>query len=152
MKQPFLLFIILCIMASCSKDEKETIDCALFDPAISNLFIKLVDEEGNNLIENETYIADDITVLFNDYLYTNVVFNDVEGIENLITLNVIGKDGDNTIKIQLSSGETDTLILNLTAESEICGWTFFSINSAIYNDIILTIEDFNGNYLITAVK
>lgn len=152
MKQPFLLFIILCIMASCSKDEKETIDCALFDPAISNLFIKLVDAEGNNLIENETYIADDITVLFNDYLYTNVVFNDVEGIENLITLNVIGKDGDNTIKIQLSSGETDTLILNLTAESEICGWTFFSINSAIYNDIILTIEDFNGNYLITAVK
>lgn len=152
MKQPFLLFIILCIMASCSKDEKETIDCALFDPAISNLFIKLVDEEGNNLIENETYIADDITVLFNDYLYTNVVFNDVEGIENLITLNVIGNDGDNTIKIQLSSGETDTLILNLTAESEICGWTFFSINSAIYNDIILTIEDFNGNYLITAVK
>jgi len=152
MKQPFLLFIILCIMASCSKDEKETIDCALFDPAISNLFIKLVDAEGNNLIENETYIADDITVLFNDYLYTNVVFNDVEGIENLITLNVIGKDGDNTIKIQLSSEETDTLILNLTAESEICGWTFFSINSAIYNDIILTIEDFNGNYLITAVK
>lgn len=152
MKQPFLLFIILCIMASCSKDEKETIDCALFDPAISNLFIKLVDAEGNNLIENETYIADDITVLFNDYLYTNVVFNDVEGIENLITLNVIGNDGDNTIKIQLSSGETDTLILNLTAESEICGWTFFSINSAIYNDIILTIEDFNGNYLITAVK
>ena len=152
MKQPFLLFIILCLMASCSKDEKETIDCALFDPAISNLFIKLVDEEGNNLIENETYIADDITVLFNDYLYTNVVFNDVEGIENLITLNVIGNDGDNTIKIQLSSGETDTLILNLTAESEICGWTFFSINSAIYNDIILTIEDFNGNYLITAVK
>lgn len=152
MKQPFLLFIILCIMASCSKDEKETIDCALFDPAISNLFIKLVDAEGNNLIENETYIADDITVLFNDYLYTNVVFNDVEGIENLITLNVIGNDGDNTIKIQLSSEETDTLILNLTAESEICGWTFFSINSAIYNDIILTIEDFNGNYLITAVK
>jgi len=152
MKQPFLLFIILCILASCSKDEKETIDCALFDPAISNLFIKLVDAEGNNLIENETYIADDITVLFNDYLYTNVVFNDVEGIENLITLNVIGNDGDNTIKIQLSSEETDTLILNLTAESEICGWTFFSINSAIYNDIILTIEDFNGNYLITAVK
>lgn len=152
MKQPFLLFIILCIIASCSKDEKETIDCALFDPAISNLFIKLVDAEGNNLIENETYIADDITVLFNDYLYTNVVFNDVEGIENLITLNVIGNDGDNTIKIQLSSEETDTLILNLTAESEICGWTFFSINSAIYNDIILTIEDFNGNYLITAVK
>ena len=90
--------------------------------------------------------------MFNDYTYTNVVFNDVEGIENLITLNLIGIDGDNTIKIQLSSEVTDTLILNLTAESEVCGWTFFSINSAIYNGVILTIEDFNGNYLITPVK
>ena len=90
--------------------------------------------------------------MFNDYTYTNVVFNDVEGIENLITLNLIGIDGDNTIKIQLSSEVTDTLILNLTAESEVCGWTFFSINSAIYNGVILTIEDFNGRISETRIS
>jgi len=124
----------------------------LFDPAISNLFIKLIDAEGNNLIKNETYIADDITVLFNESTYTNVVYNDVQGIENLIILNLIGIDGDNTVKINLSNDITDTLILNLTAESEVCGWTFFTLNSATYNDEIKTIEDFNGNYLISVVK
>ena len=148
------LSIIICVLCltSCKNHDKEEIDCALFDPAISNLFIKLIDAEGNNLIENETYIADDITVLFNESTYTNVVYNDVQGIENLIILNLIGIDGDNTVKINLSNDITDTLILNLTAESEVCGWTFFTLNSATYNDEIKTIEDFNGNYLITVLK
>jgi hypothetical protein len=148
------LSIIICVLCltSCNNHDKEEIDCALFDPAISNLFIKLIDAEGNNLIENETYIADDITVLFNESTYTNVVYNDVQGIENLIILNLIGIDGDNTVKINLSNDITDTLILNLTAESEVCGWTFFTLNSATYNDEIKTIEDFNGNYLITVLK
>jgi hypothetical protein len=148
------LSIIICVLCltSCKNHDKEEIDCALFDPAISNLFIKLIDAEGNNLIENETYIADDITVLFNESTYTNVVYNDVLGIENLIILNLIGIDGDNTVKINLSNDITDTLILNLTAESEVCGWTFFTLNSATYNDEIKTIEDFNGNYLITVLK
>lgn len=148
------LSIIICVLCltSCKNNDKEEIDCALFDPAISNLFIKLIDAEGNNLIENETYIADDITVLFNESTYTNVVYNDVQGIENLIVLNLIGINGDNTIKINLSNNITDTLILNLTTESEVCGWTFFTLNSATYNDEIKTIEDFNGNYLITVLK
>jgi hypothetical protein len=148
------LSIIICVLCltSCKNNDKEEIDCALFDPAISNLFIKLIDAEGNNLIENETYIADDITVLFNESTYTNVVYNDVQGIENLIVLNLIGINGDNTIKINLSNDITDTLILNLTTESEVCGWTFFTLNSATYNDEIKTIEDFNGNYLITVLK
>ena len=55
-------------------------------------------------------LADDITVLFNGYTYTNVVFNDVQGIENLISLNLIGVDGDNTLKIKLSEEVTDTLM------------------------------------------
>ena len=148
------LSIIICFLCltSCKNNDKEEIDCALFDPAISNLFIKLIDAKGNNLIENETYIADDITVLFNESTYTNVVYNDVQGIENLIVLNLIGINGDNTIKINLSNNITDTLILNLTTESEVCGWTFFTLNSATYNDEIKTIEDFNGNYLITVLK
>ena len=146
------LSIIICVLCLTSCKNKEEIDCALFDPAISNLFIKLIDAEGNNLIENETYIADDITVLFNESTYTNVIYNDVQGIENLIVLNLIGINGDNTIKINLSNDITDTLILNLTTESEVCGWTFFTLYSATYNDEIKTIEDFNGNYLITVLK
>ncbi len=151
MKSFLIVFACLCLF-SCKNDDEPEIDCALFDPFISNLSIKLIDSEGQNLIENNTYIADDITVLFNGNTYTNVVFNDVQGIENLITLNLIGLDGDNTLKINLSQEISDTLILNLTAESQICGWTFFTLNSANYNGVFQQIEDFNGNYLITVVK
>ena len=106
----FLFFFSFISLFSCKNDDEPEIDCALYDPFISRLFIKLVDGEGQNLIENNTYIADDITVLFNGYTYTNVVFNDVQGIENLITLSVIGIDGDNTLKIKLSEEVTDTLM------------------------------------------
>ncbi len=151
MKSYLILFCICCFI-SCKNDDKQEIDCALFDPFIPSLFIKLIDSDGNNLIENNTYKADEIKVLFNDYTYSNVVFNDVQGIENLIVLNLIGVDGENTLKIQLSNEVTDTLILNLTAESHICDWTFFKLNSAIYNGVLQELEDFNGNYLITVVK
>jgi hypothetical protein len=151
MKFFFLLFCSLSLF-SCKNDVEPEIDCALFDPFISNLFIKLVDSEGQNLIENHAYIADDITVFFNGNTYTNVVLNDVPDIENLITVNLIGVDGDNTLINHLSEEVTDTLILNLTAESQICGWTFFTLNSATYNGVLQEIEDFNGNHLITVVK
>lgn len=148
----FLLLFCYISLFSCKNDDEPEIDCALYDPFISSLFIKLIDNEGQNLIENNTYIAEDITVSFNGYNYTNVVFNDVQGIENLINLNLIGVDGDNTVKINLSQEVTDSLILNLTAESQICGWTFITLNSATYNGALQELEDFNGNYLITVVK
>lgn len=145
-----MLFCFLLIW-SC-KTDKEDIDCALFDPAISSLFIKLVDTEGNNLIENETYIADDIVIRYNDSEFKNVVFKNVESLNNLIALNLIGVTGDNQFEIELSGEETDALVLNLTIESKICGYTFYKFNSATYNSILKTIEDFNGNYLITVIK
>jgi hypothetical protein len=148
----FLLLFCYISLFSCKNDDEPEIDCALYDPFIRSLFIKLIDSEGQNLIENNTYMADDITVLFNGYTYTNVVFNDVQGIENLITLSVIGIDGDNTLKIKLSEEITDTLILNLTADSQVCGWTFFTLNSATYNGVLQQLEDFNGNHLITVLK
>ncbi|WP_341215299.1 hypothetical protein [uncultured Wocania sp.] len=151
MKLITLLFCVLCFTA-CKTDDDNGIDCDLFDPANRNLFIELVDGNGNNLIENNTFVADDIKVLFNGNTITNVVFNDVEGIENLIALSLIGEAGNNTFEIQLSSEITDTLILNLKAESQICGWTFFSLNSATYNDVLQTIEDFNGNYIISVIR
>lgn len=146
-----ILFCFLCLF-SCKNDDKEDIDCALFDPAISNLFIKLVDSNGNNLIENEIYKADDITILLNNYTATNVVFKNIPELNNLIALNIHGENGNNTFKIKLSENETDTLVLNLTLESTICGFSFFKLNSATYNDKAQTIEDFNGNYLITVIK
>ncbi|MGZ0015535.1 hypothetical protein [Yeosuana sp. AK3] len=151
MKYFSLLVCFLCLF-SCKNNDKEDIDCALFDPFIANLFVKLVDSEGNNLIENNTFIANNITILFNGNTFTNVVFTNVPGLENLMALNLIGVDGNNLFEIKLSDKETDTLIMNLTTESKVCGLTFFKLNSVTYNETFQTLENFNGNYMITVVK
>ena len=58
----------------------------------------------------------------------------------------------NFFEIQLSNETTDTLVLNLKVESQICGWPFFTLNSATYNNVLRTLEDFNGNYLIRVIE
>ena len=92
-----MIFCNLCL-CSCKTDDDNDIDCALFDPANSNLFIKLIDSDGNNLIENNTFIADDIKILFNGYTMTNVVYNKI-GQEKLIYFSLIGGAGNNTFEI-----------------------------------------------------
>ncbi|CDF79485.1 conserved hypothetical protein [Formosa agariphila KMM 3901] len=62
MKKICVLFLIGILMSSCSDDDKECIDCALFDPAFPDLYIRLVDETGINIIENGTIDPKDITV------------------------------------------------------------------------------------------
>lgn len=144
---------LLCflILFSC-KDDKDEIDCSLFDPANPNLYIKLLDSNGNNLIENNTYKPNEITVSFNGQTITNVVFTTVKGLENLITLNVMGTEGNNQFDIKLSNSETDVLIMNLSLISQKCGWKFYKLNSVTYNDEIVSIKDESGNYSITVVK
>ncbi|GAA4801261.1 hypothetical protein [Litoribaculum gwangyangense] len=151
MKSFTLMLFFLCLL-SCKNDDDSNIDCALFDPFVRNLHIKIVDNSGNNLIENETYIAEDIKVRMNGNEYTNVVFKNVETIKNLITLTLFGKNGKNDYEIELSNSVIDTLVLDLTLDSTICGINFFTLNTATYNGNILSIEDYNGNYLITVIK
>lgn len=147
----FIIFLCFLSIWSC-KTDKDDIDCSLYDFESRSLFIKLVDTEGNNLIENETYNADDIIILFNDYEIKNVVVKNVESINNLVVLNLIGTAGDNEFNIKLSNTEIDNLVLSLTAESAVCGYTFFKLNSVNYNGNNKIIEDFKGDYLITVIK
>lgn len=54
----FFLIGLLCL--SCSNND--AIDCTLFDPAFPELYIRIADATGNNLIENGTVDPDRITV------------------------------------------------------------------------------------------
>lgn len=62
MKKTLTLLLIGVLISSCSNDDSHQINCALFDPAFPELYIRLVDETGVNLIENGTIDPDDITV------------------------------------------------------------------------------------------
>ncbi|MFT5892526.1 MAG: hypothetical protein ACI9Y7_002637 [Dokdonia sp.] len=149
----FILFSVL--LFSCNTDDSEPeIACSLELIAFSNLFIELVNAQGENLIENETFQADAITIDFNENTFTNVVFTDVPGIENFIALNIFGEDGDNTFEINLSDTESDMLVLNLTRGETggPCSQFVFELNSVIYNDAPKELQDFGGDFLITVVK
>lgn len=140
-------------LISCSTEDNNDIDCTLFDPENFVLYIELVDHDGNNLIENETYIADEIKIVFGDYTMNNVIYYDSSSKKNLIAFSLIGAVGDNTFKIQLSDELTDTLVLNLKDGGQVCGWSFLLLNTASYNGQLQTIKKFKGNnHLITVVK
>lgn len=140
------------ILFSCQSDDD--INCTsepAFSPAV---FIELVNVQSENLIENGIYIADDITIGFNESTFTNVVFTDSPQIANFIGLNVFGEDGDNTLEINLSDTETDILVLNINREQTggPCSQSFFTLNSVTYNSESKELQDFGGDFLITVVK
>lgn len=152
MKKIALILFLLLFVLSCKNDDDNEVDCSVLDIAPPNIYIELVDGDGNNLIENKTYIADNITITFNDFVIENVVFKNVPSIKNFIALSVFGNEGDNTFDVHLSDSETDKLTLNLSRAQVICGVTLHTINEARYNGKTQTLKDFNGNYLITIVK
>ncbi|MEP0263046.1 hypothetical protein [Dokdonia sp.] len=156
MKHLYTLALFSVLLFSCNSDDNDPEIACLTEPIFSNLFIDVVNAQGENLIANQTYIADNITIddVTNGYTSSGVVFMGVPGIENLIALGIYGQDGDNTFEINLSDIETDTLVLNLT-RSETggpCSQFVFTLNSAVYNDEPKDIQDFGGDFLITVVK
>lgn len=152
MKLFSFLFCLFCI-TSCATDYNNDIDCELFDPENFMLYIELVDSDGNNLIENDTFIADDVQIVFGDYTMTNVLYYNTFGKKNLIAFSLIGEVGDNTFNIQLSVEVTDTLLLNLKDGGQVCGWSFLLLNTVSYNGVPQTVKKFKGNnHLITIVK
>jgi len=157
MKSHCTIILLALFIFSCSTDDNEAeIACSLLTPVSNNLYINLVNTQGENLIENDSYQADGISInnLSNGTTSTNLVLENVEGLENFITLGAIGQDGDNTFEINLSSTETDILILNLTVEriGGDCPQTIYKLNTAVYNGEAQQVQDYGGEPLITVVK
>ena len=62
MKKLLTLLFIGILFISCSNEEDNGINCSLFDPAFPELYVRLVDETGANLIENGTIDPETIMV------------------------------------------------------------------------------------------
>jgi hypothetical protein len=153
-----LLFVLLLLLCGCNDDDKEDpcfLNGVVIDPIVRNFFVELVNADGENLIENGTYKSDEIVLRHKESKITGSVFENVEGLENIITMNLFGDDGDNIFLIDLSASVTDTLVLNLTKTVSECGIADFSLNSASYNGMEKVLLPFNANgdsQKITVIK
>ena len=129
MKKILTFIIIVFLFSNCSNDDDNGIDCSLFDPVIQQLFIELVDENGDNLLENGTFNIEQIRIRFD-----NTEFQVVElgFIENVIPIQFVSQ-GENIYEIILSDTETDILLLDLSLREEICGIEFFDLETVTYN-------------------
>lgn len=150
----YIALFCLLVLQSCKTNDDIICDG---DPIpLRIIFINLVDMNGNNLIENGTFDSDEIEVSFNGYSNTSPFFVNNPELENLIAVTVTGIVGNNAYEIKLSSSITDTLLLNLDSETlgtGPCSGTYFTINSASYNNVTQTVEDLNNwSYLITVFK
>lgn len=155
MKSIYTCLLLSFFLFSCNTDDNDAeVACPLEIPVFANLLIELVNAEGENLIENGTYIPANITIDSNGNTLTNVVLTNVEGLENFIAIGLSGEDGDNTFEINLSGTETDILVLNISREEigDLCPQTVFELNAVIYNDVSKETQDFGGDILITVVK
>ncbi|MCR8667374.1 hypothetical protein NO995_06765 [Aestuariibaculum sp. M13] len=149
----FSLFLGLFILLSCNSDSDENgIDCSSITIVPPSILLKITNLTGDNLIEKETYISNNITIEFNNDLYKNVVNQNFENFKNLINIPLYGTDMEREYKINLSETETDILNLNVSFKEGACGIKIATPNSATYNGNTVTIEDYNNNYLITVVK
>ncbi len=147
------LLLSLFILLSCNSDSDENgIDCSSITIVPPSILLKITNVTGDNLIENETYIANNITIEFNNEIYKNVVNQKVENFKNLINIPLYGSEIEREYKINLSETETDILSLKVSLKEGACGITITTPNSGTYNGNSITFEDYNKNYLITVVK
>ncbi len=120
----FLLFSLLPLV-NCS--ESPELQCVCQGLEISLVY---VNSEGVNLIENGTYDFDTIKVNSrrNQLAFTS------DRTQNELVFQVIREEGETSYTIDLNGSETDTLILNVTLdtnEDNCCPSDM--LNSAVYN-------------------
>lgn len=144
MKKIFTLLLIGILISGCSKNNNDDdgIDCSLFDPAFPELYIRLVDETGANLIEKGIIEPENITVTAN---FPNPGFRyippdkyaepdaDIRKYDNTISLFIANKSKfEYTIKLN----DTTSIILEVEARfAELpCEVSYFIPTKLEYNN------------------
>ena len=142
MKKILNLFLIGIFFTSCSNDDNDGINCELFDPAFPELYIRLVDETGVNLIGNGTIDPENITVEGNfsspGFRYVppsefSEPDDDIRKYDNTIFLFI---PGQSKFEYTINLSNTNSIILEFDARlAELpCGISFFIPTQLTYNN------------------
>lgn len=142
MKKILTLLLIGILFTSCSNDDDNGIDCSLFDPAFPELYIRLVDETGANLIENGTIDPESITV---EGDFSNPGFRyipphefaepdaDIRKYDNTLFLFIAN---ESKFEYTINLDDSTSIILNFDARfAELpCGVSYFIPTKLTYNN------------------
>ncbi|MGB7394028.1 MAG: hypothetical protein WA913_06515 [Pricia sp.] len=157
MKKKYLLLILGMIFINCNDDDLCAIpEGTIVDPINQQLSIELINNNGENLIDNGTYAESDIIVIHRGFEITNSVNRNFESERKVIKIGISGTErGENVWLIQLNSAATDTLLLDIEQEMGDCGSISYIPRTAFYNGerkLLDTISDSKYYPRITVLK
>ncbi len=148
MRKVFLLILLGILVSSCSNDDYNSIDCSLYDPAFPELYIKLVDDKGRNLIDVGAVDPDDITVDA-DFSYPNFIYippdeyaepdASIRKYDNTLLLLI---PRESKFEYTININETSSFVLNFKAElTEIpCGLSYYIPTDVTFKNKKLELE------------
>lgn len=136
-KTSFLIIILaVFIILGCESDDTDP--CFNVDPLFQNFVIELVDADGNNLIENNTYIRSEIKVFLNENVIGGVPEPAVP--VNFISIELLAVADNQVLEVVLGNNDTDELILSIeSGEPGGCGLIPLTVTNATYNGTERTI-------------
>lgn len=141
----FLTILFFCLLFSCETEQPQACPVVV----VPDLLLSLVNDDGENLLENGTYDPEEITVTAGGITYMPNV-TDVDSLyQNLINIRIKGVEGVNELLIRLSDTEVDMLTLDLEEHinESACGiYTSFTIIQAIYNDEVKEVQVFSDDF------
>lgn len=145
MKRGVLILVFtVTTLISCSNKDGE--DCSLFDPVFPSLYLKIVDSNGTNLLENETFKSEDISVKGN---FSNASFVFVSENEDNINLNntlflAIPNQLESKYSIQLNDSEIIEIDFKVEKVEIACNISYNKPVEALFREENLELKEFDS--------
>jgi hypothetical protein len=161
MKKLIFLLIMIPIWIGCSNNnDDDGIDCALFDPALPSLFIRIVDSTGANLIENGTIDPDNLSVegRFSgagfQFIPANEFANpdaDIRELDNSISLFI---PYEPTFQYIIHLDDMETIKVDFTAElTRIpCDITYYKPIEGVFNNEALELTQISSLQFLAIIE
>jgi len=149
------------IWISCSNNKDDDgIDCALFDPALPSLYIRIVDSKGANLFENGTIDPDNLSVEGGfsgagfQFIPADEFDNpdaDIRELDNSISLFI---PYESTFQYTIHLDDIETIKVDFTAElTRIpCDITYYIPIEGVFNNEALELIEISSIQYLAIIK